>query len=248
MLYSRLQEKFITLVGDNDLFEEDVVIQTKILKTAEAIGNPDRQDYPLLKGKEFLMEASFRGARGQAYTDDPAEFSGSLQEIAHLPLKTTGERALFIACLNAVVRYLEPELGTVHCKDNEPEECAREIADFVKTFKPDFIGLVGLQPAILECLISEFGASKVACLDRDEAFRGQTKFGVPIEWGDRESLDELFARADLVLATGSTIVNGSLTEILELAERSAVPVYFFGTSIAGAAHLLGLNRLCFQAA
>jgi Putative heavy-metal chelation len=248
MLYSRLQEKFIALAEDHDLLEEDVVIQTKILKTAEAIGNPDRQDYPLLKGKEFLMEASFRGARGQAYTDDPAEFSGHLKEIAHLPLTTTGERALFISCLNAVLRYLQPELGTVHCKDNEPEECAREITNFVRSCKPGFIGLVGLQPAILECLASEFGASNVACLDRDEAFRGQTKFGLPITWSDRESLEELFAKADLVLATGSTVVNGSLPEILELAERSAVPVYFFGTSIAGAAHLFGLNRLCFQAA
>lgn len=248
MLYRQLQEKFIALCEAHDLLEETVAIQTKILKTAEAIGNPDRQDYPLLKGKEFLMEATFRGASGQAYTDDPSEFFGPLKKIAELPLQTTGEKGLFIACLNAVVRYLEPELGTVHCKDNEPEECAREIADFLKTISPEFIGLIGLQPAILENIATVFGATNVACLDRDEAFRGQSKFGVPIEWGDSESLQRLFAKADLILATGSTIVNGSLVEILELAAAHAVPVYFFGTSIAGAAHLLGLNRLCFRAA
>lgn len=248
MFYSHLQKKFIDLAGNHDLLDEDIVIRTKILKTVEAIGNPDRQDYPLLKGKEFLMEANFRGARGQAYTDDPAEFSGPLKDIANLSLQSTGERALFVCCLNAVVRYLEPELGTVHCKDNEPEECAREIIEFVRSTDPGFIGLVGLQPAILEALSSEFGATHVACLDRDEAFRGQAKYGVPIQWGDSEALEELFSRADLVLATGSTVVNGSLTGILDLAERSAVPVYFFGTSIAGTAHLLGLKRLCFQAA
>ncbi|MEZ4485415.1 MAG: DUF364 domain-containing protein [Syntrophotaleaceae bacterium] len=248
MFYQRLREKFVQMLRDKALLDDNVVIQTRILQTAEAIGNPDRQEYPLLKGKEFLMEAAFRGARGQAYTDDPAEFVGPLRDIAALALQGTGERALFIACLNAVVRYLEPELGTVHCKDNQPEECAREMVAFVKTFKPGFIGMIGLQPAILECLADAFGASNLACLDRDEAFRGQTKFAVPIEWGDREALDKLFARSDLVLATGSTIVNGSLPEILEFAERSAVPIYFFGTSIAGAAHLLGLNRLCFQAA
>ena len=248
MLYRDLQEKFFALAQEHDLLDEDIVIQTKILKTAEAIGNPDRQDYPLLKGKEFLMEATFRGARGQAYTDDPSEFSGPLNEIAKLPLHTTGEKGLFIACLNAVVRYLEPELGTVHCKDNEPEECAREISDFLNTINPEFIGLIGLQPAILESIANAFGAAKVTCLDRDEAFRGQSKFGVPIEWGDSEALQRLFAKADLILATGSTIVNGSLVEILELAGKHAVPVYFFGTSIAGAAHLLGLNRLCFRAA
>ncbi len=247
MFYQRLQEKFVELVRDKALMDDNVVIQTRILQTVEAIGNPDRQDYPLLKGKEFLMEATFHGARGQAYTDDPAEFSGPLKDVAGLALQNTGERALFVACLNSVVRYLKPELGSVHCKDNEPEDCAREMVDFLKNLNPNFIGMIGLQPAILECLGGEFGASNLACLDRDEAFRNQTKFGVPVEWGDSESLNKLFARADLVLATGSTVVNGSLPEILDLAEAKSVPVYFFGTSIAGTAHLLGLNRLCFQA-
>ncbi len=246
MLYRQLQEKFIALVREHDLLNEDIVIQTRILKNVEAIGNPDRQDYPLLKGKEFLMEATFRGARGQAFTDDPAEYSGPLREIAELRLQTTGEKGLFTACLNAVVCYLEPELGTVHCKDDEPEDCAKEIAEFLNSVNPTFIGLVGLQPAILENIAAAFGAENVACLDRDEDFRGQSKFGVPIEWGDREALQRLFAKADLILATGSTIVNGSLVEILDLAEKHAVPAYFFGTTIAAAAHLLGLNRLCFK--
>lgn len=248
MLYRQLQDTFIALAREHDLLDEDIVIETRILQTAEAIGNPDRRDYPLLKGKEFLMEATFRGARGQAYTDDPAEYAGPLREIAELPLQKTGERALFIACLNAVTRFLEPQLGTVHCRDNEPEECAREIAAFLQTVNPRFTGLVGLQPAILEHIVAAFGADRVACLDRDESFRGETRFGVPIEWGDSESLRRLFAKADLVLATGSTIVNGSLPEILDLGEQYGVSVFFFGTTIAATAHLLGLNRLCFKPA
>ena len=76
MFYQQLQDRFSNLVTQNGLLDSPVSIQTKILKTVEAIGNPDRQDYPLLKGKEFLMEATFLEAKGQAYTDAPSEFSG----------------------------------------------------------------------------------------------------------------------------------------------------------------------------
>jgi hypothetical protein len=146
------------------------------------------------------------------------------------------------------MHHLEPDLGTIHCKDNEPEECAGEIAEFVRTSAPACIGLIGLQPAILECLAANFDARNVVCLDRDEEFRGQVKFGVPITWGTHQALVEMFAKTDLVLATGSTIVNGSLVEIVHLAERSKVPVYFYGTTIAGTARLMGLNRLCYRPA
>jgi hypothetical protein len=245
MFYSDLQEKFMTIATHNNLLNEKVTIQTKILKTAEAIGNPDRQDYPLLKGKEFLMEATYGAARGQAYTDAPSEFTGTVADILQLELKDTPQRALFIACLNAIMCYLEPDLGTVHCKNNEPEECAAKIGDFVEKLGPALVGLIGLQPAILESLAGRLGPDKVTCLDRDEAFRGQVKFGVPIIWGDRQALEEMSAKADLILATGSTIVNGSLPELLARAKDHNVPVHFYGTTIAGAALLLGLNRLCY---
>jgi hypothetical protein len=241
MFYKRLQKAFLGLASLHHLLEEKVTVQTRVLKIAEAIGTPDRQDYPLQKGKEFLMEANFRGARGQAYTDTPSEFSGPLAEIAGLELNDTASRALFVACLNAVMRHVEDSLGTVHCKNNEPEECAGEIIEYVAARQPDFIGLIGLQPAILERLAGQFGPARVACLDRDE-----DRFGVPITWSDEQAMTDLFNRADLVLATGSTIVNGSLPEILDMAEEHSVPVYFYGTTVAGAARLMGLQRLCYR--
>jgi hypothetical protein len=246
MFYRRLQEKFLTIATQNNLMDEEITIRTKILKTVEAIGNPDRQDYPLLKGKEFLMEAAYGDAKGQAYTDAPSEFTGPLADIVQLELNSTQQRALFIASLNAIMRHLEPDLGTVHCKNNEPEECATEIGEFVEKLNPAFVGLVGLQPAILESLVARLGPDKVTCVDRDEEFRGKIKFGVPIVWGDSKALAEMSARADLILATGSTIVNGSLPEILAVATAHDVPVHFYGTTVAGAAHLLGLNRLCYR--
>ncbi|MEJ2202342.1 MAG: DUF364 domain-containing protein, partial [Desulfuromonadaceae bacterium] len=217
MFYQRLHECFLNLAKENGLLAKTVTFQTKILKTTEAIGNPGRQDYPLLKGKEFLMEATFMEVKGQAYTDAPSEFSGTLNDIVQLSLANTKQRALFIATLNAVMRFLFPDLKTIHCKNNEPEECADEIVKFVQRTTSGNVGLLGLQPAFLEALVKTFGAAGVSCVDRDEDFRGEVKYGVPIIWGEDQALLELFERADLVLATGSTIINGSLEGILQLA-------------------------------
>lgn len=246
--YAQLKNLFTALVKEHSLFDEPVSISARILKNEEAIGNPTRQDYPLLKGKEFLMEACFKDCRGQAFTDAPCEKLSTLAEILALPLDITENRALFIASLNAVMRYLKPEIATVHCRDDEPEDCAGEVIRRLQQQSVAKVGLVGLQPAILEQLAATFGAENVVCVDRDENQRGSSKFGVPIQWGDEKETAELFQQCDLVLATGSTVVNGSLPGLLSLAEEAAVPLFFFGTSIAGTAELMNLKRYCFEAA
>lgn len=78
--------------------------------------------------------------------------------------------------------------------------------------------------------------------------KGTSKYGVPILWGDSKETQEAFKNGDIILATGSTVVNGSLPELLSLAETSHTPIYFYGTSIAGTAKLLHLNHLCYEAA
>lgn len=124
MFYQQLQQRFITLIQQHNLAQESVDINARILSNEEAIGSPSRDDYPLLKGKEFLMEARCLGQIGQAYTDAPS---------------------------------------------------------------------------------------------------------------------------DLILATGSTVINGSVPHLLELANNHQKPIFFYGTSIAGTAQLMGLNHLCFEA-
>ena len=246
MFYETLQKKILEVVKNNNLFDKEITIKTRALKPAEAIGNPDRDDFPLLKGKEVLMEAEFGNKKGQAYTDAPSEFSGPLQNIADLELNDSRNRALFIAALNAVMKYLDNELPTIHCKDNEPEECAGEMVDFLQPLKPGKVGLIGLQPAILEALVNFKGSNNIFCVDRDEKNRTNIKFGVTIDWGDDQGMEELFQKTDLILATGSTVVNGSLSDIINLAEKHQKLLYFYGTTIAGTARLMDLKHLCFQ--
>jgi hypothetical protein len=47
-----------------------------------------------------------------------------------------------------------------------------------------------------------------------------------------------------MLITGSTLVNGTIDGLMESALRHQKRAVFYGTTIAGAAYLLGLERLC----
>jgi len=52
------------------------------------------------------------------------------------------------------------------------------------------------------------------------------------------------AWSDVVIATGSTIVNNTIDEIIELCKGKLL--MFYGVTIASAAYEFGLKRLCFS--
>jgi hypothetical protein len=220
------------------LAEPVAVVSARPLSPQEALGQPDRTDYPLLRGKEVLVEAEFRGAKGQAFTDRPGTYSGSLREVLELPLADNYRRAVFIATLNAVLRHLGLVSGTVHCRDTEPRQCAGQLAEYLRRrFGRPRIALIGLQPAMLETLAPEFPV-RVSDLDPENV--GKVKSGVRVESGEHNA--ELLEWAEVVLATGSTAVNGTLPSLL-----TEKPTLFYGVSIAGLAYLEGYERVCFCA-
>ena len=71
-------------------------------------------------------------------------------------------------------------------------------------------------------------------------FRSAVRYGVTVEDG-ASAHEDLIAWADLILCTGSTICNGTITDYLDL----ETPVLFFGITAAGASRLMGWNRVCF---
>jgi len=48
----------------------------------------------------------------------------------------------------------------------------------------------------------------------------------------------------MVLCTGTTLVNATIEEILALGEKYHKRIIFYGVTIAAAAELLGLERIC----
>ncbi|MFO8240542.1 MAG: DUF364 domain-containing protein [Dissulfuribacterales bacterium] len=246
-MYAKLKESLRDIAVKNGSMKTEVNITAKILTPEEAIGKTERKDFPLLKGKESLIQANFKNALGQAFTDTPRTFRGKLEKILELKLKDNGERALFVATLNALMRYVRIINDTVHCKEEEPEWCAKEmVKTIIDKYSPDVkIGIVGFQPAIIDNFSSRLSAEnlKVTDLDRDNI--NKIKYGVFV-WDGEEMTEELFKTCDVVLATGSTIVNDSLSQLISLSDRYKKPIYFYGTTIAGASRFLNLKRLCFQ--
>ncbi len=237
-IYEEMKKHLYELAQKHRLLDEKVMVKGRALSTEEAIGRPQRTDYPLLKGKEKLLQAEFRGAMGQAFTDSPYSFYGRLEEMLEMPCGTNFEKAAFVAVLNAVMRYLGLAEGTIHCKDEEPEECAEKLAEDLKNrYGTEIrIGMIGFQPAFLEGLSKEFNM-RLVDLDPDNI--GKEKFGVRIE-DAKEKTEDLLKWADVLLATGSTVANGTITDFLNL----DIPVIFFGTTIAGAARIFGFERFC----
>ncbi len=233
--YAELIERFREIVEANNLLDEEIVITGRALSVEEAIGNPERQDYPIVKGKEKLMQAEFKGCKGQAFTDMAGSFKGSLKEVLNNPLDTNFDRAVLIASMNAICCYLGLIEKTIHCHDDQPEQCAGELVEYIKEeFGHPRVALIGYQPAMLEKLARAFSL-RVVDLDPDNI--GQIKSGVQVE--GYEATDEVLEWCDVIVATGSTVVNSTITDYTK-----QKPALFFGTTGAAACHLMGLQRFC----
>jgi hypothetical protein len=234
-VYDILKKEFARIVKDNAL-EGEVVIKAAVLSPEEAIGNPEDKDYPLIVGKERMMQAEFRGSLGQAFTDMYGNFSGRLSEITAMDLKDNFRRAIFISSLNAVMRYLGLINKTTHCKNDEPRLCGYELAKYIEeNFGHPRIAMVGLQPRFVEALSKSF---ELRVTDMDQANIGTEKFGCMIH-GPRMTGENL-EWCDVALVTGTTIVNNTIEQFM-----ISKPVIYYGVTISGAAKLLGLNHFCY---
>ncbi|MGE4292594.1 MAG: DUF364 domain-containing protein [Desulfovibrio sp.] len=217
------------------ILEEQVRIVARPLTAQQAIGDAGYGDFPIQKGKEKLMEATFREARGQAFTDHFAHYSGTLREVVSLPLESNFSRAVFVATLNAVLRSEDRAGHTIHCRDDGPRNCAAGLSGFLRErFSAPRIAQIGFQPAMIGALHE---AVELRVLDMDPDNVGQVKRGVLVE-GPEKTLDAV-AWADVLLVTGTTFANDSISVFL-----TDKPVVFYGTTIAGAAALMGWERYC----
>ncbi len=239
LFYSELKSKAHRTLEAHRLLNERVRVKARALSPEEAIGNPEADDFPIQKGKERLMQADIRGALGQAFTDRFGDYEGTLEEILAAPLTNNYRRAIFVAALNAALRHLKLIDGTVHCRDQGPQQCAEALSDHIQNRYGNVkIAQIGFQPRMVESLASRF---TIRVLDMDQDNIGSRKYGAVIESAD--ATESVVAWADLLVVTGTTLVNGTLPGFV-----GSKPAIFYGTTIAGAAHLMGWERFCARSA
>ncbi len=234
-IYEQLKNRAMALWREEGLLSEKIQIRARALTTREAIGDPEHQDFPIQKGKEKLMRATFKDAGGQAFTDMYGDYEGTLEQVIHLPLENNHQRAVFVASLNAVLRQLNRIDGSIHCRDEDPVACGKALIPYLKDrYSGARIAQVGFQPRMVENLA---GAHPLRVLDMDPDNIGTRKFGITIESADQT--EDAVRWADLLLVTGTTLANGTIGPLL-----GKKPILFYGTTVAGAAHLMDWERFC----
>ena len=76
----------------------------------------------------------------------------------------------------------------------------------------------------------------------DLAEAGKVRCGAKVLDGNDNP--RIFERCQMVLVTGSSLVNGTIDGLISEAKLYNRRVVFFGTTIAGAAQLMGWERWC----
>jgi len=231
--YDELRVALGREIRAHHLSGQRIHVRCKALTAREAIGTPEHDDYPIIKGREVMVEAEFGGAKGQAFADAYEEADYSVDDLMTMALDSNRKRASFIAGLNAVFRYLGLCDKTVHCRDAEPLECAGHVTEAVEFGQK--VLLVGHQPRFLEQLAAHFS---VRAVDMDEGNIGNAFPGGVIE--SPEMTADAISWCDTIFATGSTLVNGTMPQLL----GQGKPVVFYGVTISAAAQILNLKTYC----
>lgn len=241
-LFDLLKERFRALPQVKPLLAADDLISVHPLSTDDILGSAERKDFPILAGKEIIQQAEYRGGRGQAFTSQPSQVELTLDDLLQLPLCDIKEQAVFIAGMNAVLHSLGLIGNTVHCKDDGPECCSMTAAAELWAELSDVeLALIGYQPCLFANLSRTFPRMRATDLSPDKI--GRESHGVTVE--DAATATEAVCEwADLILCTGSTLTNGTFPYFYDcfLAGKD---IRFYGTTISGAAFLLGLPRLCY---
>ena len=236
--------RFKEMAQDKGLLHIDVSVLAKPLTPEEAIGKPGRRDFPIIIGKERILEATFLGAKGHAFTDSAREFEGTLAEVLDLEFTSNQNRAIYVATLNAVLGHLGRVTATVHCKDDDPEQCGAEIARHILERRGKaVVGLIGLNPAIAENLVQVFGADRVHISDLYRDNIGEERFGVQV-WDGAERTVDLVENSDVVLMTGTTLQNGTFDDIWSAIQAQGKTGFVYGVTAAGVCALTGIERIC----
>lgn len=228
--------------ANNDVTKLEVTVSSRALSAEEAIGHPERQDFPLIRGKEVLLQAEIEGCTGQAFTGEPLPFAGTIDTLLQTLGDRPGHQALAVAVLNALARKLGIASNTIHCVNNEPEECGVYISEYLFNHHGACnVGIIGYQPALLEHCKNRFGAEHVHITDLNPDIIGKLRYGVEV-WDGLKDTPRLIEASDVLLITGTILANGTCNDVIpQIGDK---PYYFFGTTCAAIAAVTGANRLC----
>ena len=203
--------------------------------------NLPSEEYPIVRGKEVIMECRFRDSKAHVFTSMPYEGKVSLNEVVNSKLSTIPERSVFYCALNAVMRYFGLIKGTIHCRGNTPEICGRSLLQKILSFYGDIPTLlVGYQPGFVNVLAHNLSTLYITDMDPENI--GKRVGNVVVL--DHTLNEELIRSVDLVISTGSSLINSTFWNVLEWVTKYRKRLIVYGVTIAGVSEILKLRRHC----
>lgn len=198
------------------------------------------EEYAIAKGEEKVMECVFRNSKAQVFTNLPMSVELKVSDILGLELNNLASRTLFYCALNAVMRHYGFIEGTVHCRKDSPVECAKLLRERLeKIVEGKKILLIGYQPAFAEKLSKNFD---LLITDMNPKNINRTVHGIRILSYLENS--RLISEVDIVLVTGSSLINGTFWDLYDCANKEGKKFVSYGVSAAGASKILDIDRHC----
>ena len=233
-LYEQIVSSFLKVPGVTELLDEPVSVsadpepEVTLLPPGESPGQANRPEY--------RVTAAFRDTNGEAYTESPQAFEGTLQQVLDLPVTQHGICAASLAAINAVMSYLNLSPGTFPEEEQAHVQYADELYQYVSGhYGKDHIVLIGYDGYIVKKFVEE--GMDFWTLDRNPDHITKNRFEHVIVNSARHNRESCYAWGRLIILTGSSLCNGTAVQFLD----HQIPVLLYGITCAGAAALLGLE-------
>lgn len=232
-LYRQIISRFCELPGAAELMEEKVIVTAS--PESEHTLRPDGDPPSTVARPEYCVTARIGQATGEAYTEIPSSFEGSLREALEIPATEKGISAVSVSALNAAMNCLSGVPGVFP----EDPQCRAAYADALCHYVTEHYGrsrivLVGYDGYIVKRFMEE--GLDFWTMDRDPDHISQDRFHHVIVNSAKRNRESCFAWGNILIVTGSTLCNGTIVQYLD----SGKELLFYGITCSGAAVLLSL--------
>lgn len=232
-LYDQILAAFYGLKGAGALLKETVSVAASA--EPESTLRPENDPPSTVARPEYCVTATLCGVKGEAFTENPEDFYGTLEQALQIPPTEKGISAVTIAALNAAVSYLHLAPGTFP----EGEAARFAYADALCRYVTEHYGksnlvLVGYDGYLVKRFMDE--GMDFWTMDRDPDHITQDRFHHVVVNNAKRNRESSFIWGRFFIVTGSSLCNGTILHYL----GSGKELLFYGITCAGAATLLKL--------
>ena len=232
-LYDQIISAFHRVDGAEALLKEPIAVTAS--EEPERTLRPENEPVSEAARPEYCVTATLLGIKGEAYTEEPENFSGTLEEALRIAPTEKGISAVTVAALNAAMSYLNLAPGTFPEGEEASVLYADQLCRFVKkNFGTDNIVLVGYDGYLVKRFMEE--GFSFWTMDRDPDNITQDRFHHVVVNNAKRMRESSFIWGKYFIVTGSTLCNGTILHYLNTDKE----VLFYGITCAGAATLLNL--------